>query len=161
MSRDIREATTLDAAALGHLHVECWREAYAHLLSERFLADLDPIERGDRWAGMLAKPRTGERVFVLDVDGELHGFASSGPAHDDDPPRERALYTLYLLKTEYGSGAGQQLLDAVLGDAPAYLWVADENPRATAFYRRNGFMLDGVSKEGPRSERLLELRMVR
>ena len=151
----------MDAAALGHLHVECWREAYAHLLSERFLADLDPVERGDRWAVMLAKPRPGERVFVLDVDGELRGFASSGPAHDDDPPRDRALYTLYLLETEYGSGAGQQLLDAVLGDAPAYLWVADENPRATAFYRRNGFTLDGVSKEGPRSERLLELRMVR
>jgi GNAT superfamily N-acetyltransferase len=98
---------------------------------------------------------------VLEVDGELRGFASSGRAHDDDPPRDRALYTLYVLASEYGSGAGQALLEAVLGDAPAYLWVAAENPRATAFYERNGFVLDGVSKAGPRSERLVELRMVR
>jgi len=161
MSRDIREATTLDATALGYLHVECWREAYAHLLSPQFLDGLDPVARGEGWARQLSRPRPDERVFVLEVDGELRGFASSGRAHDEDPPRDRALYTLYVLATEYGSGAGQQLLDAVLGDDPAYLWVADENPRATAFYRRNGFILDGVSKEGPRSERLLELRMVR
>lgn len=38
-----------------------------------------------------------------------------------------------VLASHYGSGAGQQLLDAAVGDGGAYLWIADENPRALAF----------------------------
>jgi hypothetical protein len=30
------------------------------------------------------------------------------------------------------------LLDAAVGSAPAFLWVAVDNPRAHAFYARNG-----------------------
>ena len=41
--------------------------------------------------------------------------------------------------------AGQMLLDAALGDAGAYLWIAEDNPRAFAFYRRNGFVPDGAT----------------
>jgi RimJ/RimL family protein N-acetyltransferase len=29
---------------------------------------------------------------------------------------------------------------------PAYLWALDDNPRAHAFYRRNGFELDGAEQ---------------
>jgi GNAT superfamily N-acetyltransferase len=52
---------------------------------------------------------------------------------------------IYVLAGSYGAGAGQQLLDAAVGDAGAYLWIADENPRAFAFYRRNGFAPDGAT----------------
>jgi GNAT superfamily N-acetyltransferase len=161
MSWIIREATTMDAAALGHVHVECWRETYAHLLSESFLGALDPVTRGERWAEVLAKPRPDERVVVLEVDGALRGFAWSGASHDEDEPRPLTLYALYLYATEYGSGAGQSLFDAVIGEAPASLWVAEDNPRAQAFYVRNGFAFDGTTKIEPRWENLREVRMVR
>lgn len=67
-----------------------------------------------------------------------------------------------MLARRYGSGAGQLLLDAAVGDGGAYLWIADENPRALAFYRRTGFVQDGAD----RSHELLGtpvriLRMVR
>jgi RimJ/RimL family protein N-acetyltransferase len=39
------------------------------------------------------------------------------------------------------------LRDAAIGDAPAYLFVADDNPRATRFYERNGFEFDGTTEE--------------
>jgi ribosomal protein S18 acetylase RimI-like enzyme len=161
MTWTVREARTTDATALGHVHVACWREAYRDLLSAEFLSRLDPVARGEGWMRQLSTARPDESVFVLESGGDLRGFASSGRPHDEDPPRERALYTLYVRASEYGSGAGQALFDAVLGDVPASLWVAEDNPRATAFYRRNGFEFDGVSKQGPRSERLVELRMVR
>ncbi|PZE62480.1 GNAT family N-acetyltransferase [Curtobacterium sp. MCLR17_044] len=46
--------------------------------------------------------------------------------------------------------AVQALLDTVLADRPASLWVAADNLRAHAFYRRNGFTPDGAeSAFGP------------
>ena len=35
------------------------------------------------------------------------------------------------------------MLDELLLDAPAVVWVFSENVRAVAFYRRCGFQLDG------------------
>jgi hypothetical protein len=34
-----------------------------------------------------------------------------------------------------------------IGDAPAYLWSAEDNPRAQAFYLRNGFGDDGTRRD--------------
>lgn len=68
---------------------------------------------------------------------------------------------IYVLASEYGSGAAQALLDATLGDSPASLWVADPNPRAQAFYRRNGFLPDGERTVAAKWENLAEIRMVR
>jgi hypothetical protein len=53
------------------------------------------------------------------------------------------------------------LMDAVLGDSKATLWVAAKNPRAHAFYRRNHFHPDGTSKTDPDSPDVTELRFVR
>lgn len=58
----------------------------------------------------------------------------------------------------HGTGAGQLLLDAVLGDSPALLWVAKDNPRARRFYARNGFAADGAEEE---AMGLTVVRMVR
>jgi len=56
---------------------------------------------------------------------------------------------------------GQALLDHVLGDSPAMLWVAAQNPRAIAFYRRNGFEFDGVEKVDPVAPLITDARMLR
>ena len=51
---------------------------------------------------------------------------------------------------------------AAIGESPAYLWVAEGNPRALAFYLKHGFRPDG--KRGqlpPEWESLPEFRMVR
>ena len=161
MVRLVREATAMDGAALGHVHVECWRQAYSHVLSAEFLARLDPAARGEQWERFLAKPRPEHRVNVLEVDGELRGFAMSGPSVEDPPVRDIQLYSIYQFASEHGSGSGQLLLEAAVGDAPAELWVAEDNPRAIAFYRRNGFELDGTQKNEPEWENLSEVRMVR
>lgn len=74
------------------------------------------------------------------------GIATASQPREENPPRALELRTLYLLSAHYGSGAGQGLLDASVGTGPCMLRVASENPRAIAFYRRNGFTLDGAQK---------------
>jgi len=53
------------------------------------------------------------------------------------------------------------MLEAVLQDDPAQLWVLRSNDRAIAFYERNGFAVDGVEFIDPSEPSLVELRIVR
>ena len=139
----VRPATVEDAAGIARVHVTGWREAYAERLPAEFLAGLDEARFARNWEGIVVDGVTD--AFVAERDGEIVGWATAGPGRDDDPPRPRELEGIYLVASAYGSGAGQQLLDVALGDAPAYLWVMEGNARAEAFYRRNGFAPDGTT----------------
>jgi GNAT superfamily N-acetyltransferase len=156
----IRTAVDDDAPGIADVHVRAWREAYAHLLPAAFLASLDPEGRTARWRRIIADPSVA--VQVAELDGRVVGWANAGPGRDEQPVRDRELEGLYVLASVYGSGAGQALLDAAVGSAPAFLWVADDNARAEAFYRRNGFRRDGAQKTERLGEvDLLAARMVR
>ncbi|RZT64053.1 acetyltransferase (GNAT) family protein [Microcella alkaliphila] len=106
-----------------------------------------------------------QRIAVAERDAAIVGFASSGlplDASDRATGAERQLYTLYVLAGHHGTGIGQQLLDAVVtAEDDTVLWVAKRNPRAQAFYRRNGFRFDGTVKPDDRVPTFLEARMVR
>jgi predicted GNAT family N-acyltransferase len=66
---------------------------------------------------------------------------------------------LYVIAADHGTGAGRELLEAVIDAAePTALWVADPNPRAQAFYRKHGFVADGTVQV---EDGLREIRMVR
>ena len=156
----VRTAVDQDAPGIADVHVQAWREAYAHLLPAAFLASLDPVARTTRWRRVIADPDV--TVVVAEQDGAVVGWATAGPGRDEHPVRSRELEGIYVLAATYGSGAGQMLLDTVLGDVPAYLWVADDNPRAQAFYARNGFRRDGATKtEHLGDNALVAVRMVR
>ena len=162
MTAEIRPATPDDADALGRLHMACWREAYGDLLSAEFFEGATPESSAERWAVTIPRLAGGGGVALLaEEDGELVGFASSGPGRGEDPPRELELYAIYVRASAYGSGLGQRLLDAAIGDRPASLWVLERNPRARALYERNGFAHDGTTELLPRFENLVELRLVR
>jgi GNAT superfamily N-acetyltransferase len=158
----VRPVRDVDAEALGRVHATCWHETYDHLVSKAALAKISPKRLAELWVNWAVQgPEF--KMFAALVDGEVVGFSGSGPARDKDAPRFRELYFLYLLGSYHGTGIGQQLFDAVLdGDEPAYLWVADDNPRAHRFYARNGFSLDGATHTEPfLGETLTEVRFVR
>lgn len=138
----LRPATLDDAAAAARMHRECWREVYGPLVDGEVLeartADPAPWEETWREHVTHGPPRT----LALHVD-EPVGFAVAGPNRDEGLPQEE-LYAIYVRRSWWGSGVGQALLDAVLGDRPATLWVLEDNERALAFYRRNGFAPDGA-----------------
>ena len=142
------------------LHVRSWRETYRGTVRDEVLDDPEFVARRERmWTALVTDERySATTIAVAERDGELIGLASSGPSMGEylDPPLQ--LYTLYVLKSDQGSGAGAALLEAVLGEHPAQLWVADPNPRAQAFYRKHGFDFDGTTQV---DDGIRELRMVR
>jgi ribosomal protein S18 acetylase RimI-like enzyme len=147
----IRRATADDALGIATVNVTSWRESYSAFLSDSFLSAMSIPDRAVGWRTSAER----NTIHVLDVDGEVRGF-SVARAHP-----ELELRLLYQVASEHGSGSGQALLDAAIGDSPAFLWVAELNPRAQAFYRRNGFEPDGERKVTPQWENLVEIRMVR
>lgn len=163
----IRPARPEDAAAIAHIRADSWRDTYAHLLSPEFLAALDPVADAERWRdtilAMTDDPSSGTFV-VAELDGEVRGFAIAGvprPLEGETPPREWQLFLIYQDAALHGTGSGQALLEASIGDRPAHLWTAEDNPRAIAFYRRNGFVPDGERTVDADAEGLAEIRMVR
>ena len=157
----IRPVRAVDAEALGRVHAACWHETYDHLISEAALSNLSPRRMAELWTHWMSQGEDYLQVAAL-VDGEIVGFAGAGPARDDDAPREREMYFIYLLEAHHGTGLGQQLFDAVIGDDKVYLWVASDNPRAHGFYKRNGFSADGAEHTEPfLGETIHEVRLTR
>jgi len=148
----VRTATVEDAATIARVHLASHREVY--VATGRVPADAiegwSESARGEYWAGFADRAGRPDRALVLaEVDGEVVGFASAGPSQDDDLPDGWQLYAIYLLEAHHGGGLGQALIDAVLSDRAATLWVLADNPRAHAFSARNGFVPDGAAKTDP------------
>lgn len=144
----------------------CWQEAYAGLVDPERLAEKtsDIDLRIERWASALAdgvlrwiavNPDPGAAV-----QDRVIGFSSPGPARDEDAPTPLELYAIYVRAKYWCSGLGYRLLDVAIGKEAASLWVLDGNERATAFYRRQGFVEDGSRVDEPYFG-VPEIRMVR
>lgn len=139
----VRRAVASDANGIACVHVQAWREAYTHLLPEETLAALQEGPRADRWREIISDDAT--HVWVALDEGVIVGWVSTSAGRDDDVPHPLELEGIYVLSSHYGSGTGQALLDASIHQHPAYLWMAVDNPRAHAFYRRNGFRHAGTT----------------
>ena len=153
----IRRAVPEDAEALAHLHLDVWDDAYTGLMPQGILDDRreKADERVTRWHEIL----DGEHGnwVAEDADG-LVGFATTGPARDNDMDDLLELWALYVRAAYYGSGVGYALFETTVGDRAAYLWVLAANTRAIDFYERQGFRLDGTEDEHDEG---LHVRMVR
>lgn len=158
----VRRAAPDDADALVELRNRTWRETYGHLGPSAFFdardarAAADAVDRrrelndGVPWT-----------VAVNDDDGTLVGLALAGPSRDADRDGTE-VYLLYVLRQVYGRGVGLALLTAVVGGQAASLWVLEVNHRATAFYGRNRFVVDGARRKvRTEGSDLQEIRMVR
>ena len=64
--------------------------------------------------------------------------------------RPLQLSRLYVLAAEQGRRTGTHLLELAVGDAPCFLWVAEDNTHAQGFYRSHGFEADGARSRGRR-----------
>ncbi|MBC7442236.1 MAG: GNAT family N-acetyltransferase [Ramlibacter sp.] len=157
----IRPVEEADAESLGRVHATCWHETYDQLLSTAALEQLQPARLAVMWRRFSSQGPQYRQVAAL-VDGEIVGFAGSGPARDADKPAPQELYFMYLLGAYHGTGIGQQLFDAVVDEGPSYLWVAEVNPRAHSFYKRNGYAHDTHEQDQEvLGEQLHEVRLVR
>lgn len=143
---EVRRAEVEDVQGLARVHVDTWRETYRGLISDAVLDDPSlPRWREKFWEAALTDPKYSQNtVAVASHEDRVVGIAMSGTAEEDaDSPHQ--LFLLYVYAAFHGSGIGAALLDSVIDPtAPASLWVADPNPRAQAFYRKNRFFNDGA-----------------
>ena len=153
----IRQAVVPDAEPLAHLHVDVWDDAYTGLMPQGILDDRREkvAERVDNWRGILGAR---DSIWVAEDTEGLIGFASTGPARDNDMDDTLELYSLYVRAAYWGTGVGYALFEVAVGDHAAYLWLLAGNERAIRFYERQGFRLDGTRDE---QDEGLHVRMVR
>ena len=151
--------TLADLDELGRVHVQVWREAYAGLMPDDYLARLDPSAGPRRWRERFGSSPEVSWWLARDDEG-IAGMATSGPARDDDAPLPLELYAINVLRRAHGTGLADDLMAQVVDDRPAYLWVLEGNDRAIAFYRRHGFTDDGGRKPDPDTG-MAEIRMAR
>ncbi|MET0870888.1 MAG: GNAT family N-acetyltransferase [Paeniglutamicibacter terrestris] len=160
----IRLATPEDIPAALEMKLRAWEETYSDQRPASFFenARASLEKQADWWTRGLAQGA--ELWIATTADGEVVGVAGGGPASDDDADTGISieLQLLYVLALAHGTGLGARLLETVLGQRDAVLWVLENNPRAQAFYAKQGFVADG------RVEALLddwaglnEVRMVR
>lgn len=153
---------TLDhAAGIATVHNDGWRQTFGHLLAGHHYDEAALARRVDFWTRELRQPGADTVMRVAVADGEVIGFAESGPTRGEPAVRERELWILYVAAAWHGAGVAQNLVDTVLGPGPAQLWVVKDNPRAQSFYRRNGFRADGHEQVLDHLDGLVEILMVR
>jgi ribosomal protein S18 acetylase RimI-like enzyme len=143
----IRDGVATDATALAELA--------ARTFSETFAADTRPEDMALHIVQTYG-PAQQERelldpditTLLADVDGELAGFAQlrSGETPScvsDDAPLE--LWRFYVAQPWQGRGIAQELMRRIEEEASTrgartfWLGVWENNERAKAFYRKNGF----------------------
>lgn len=157
----VRPARAEDAARIARVHVQSWLETYRGVMPDAVLDDPGLVAARERfWTAALTDPRSAQNHAAIALrDGAIVGLAMAGPPFDDDAAWPVQLYVLYVLASHHGTGVGAALLDAVIApEQDASLWVADQNPRAHAFYRRHGFVPDGVRQV---EDGVPEIRMLR
>jgi GNAT superfamily N-acetyltransferase len=156
----LRTAVLADAEAGARLHRDCWRESYGPITDLTALEEHLADEAGwtARWATQIEAGFA--PLLAVEPEDVPVGFARSGDSRDDDVPDTVELYALYVRTAWHGSGIGAALFDRVIGTAPAVLWVLEDNARARAFYRRQGFEPDGA-RERYEPLSAWEIRMVR
>lgn len=133
----VRVSTTADSLALSSLCRDAWRNAYRGIIPgvalERMVA-----RRGPAWWRRVLE--TGDSVLVVDLDGELAGYAMMGPARSGARGTGE-IYELYLRPDCQGVGFGRLLFEASRqhlrkGGRPRLLvWALEENAMACRFYR--------------------------
>lgn len=155
----VRAASVGDAPGMAAVHVQSWQETYRGLVADAVLDNPDFVQGRERdWVKAIAEAADGTSLIAVAVHaGVIIGIASAGEPRDDEANWPIELFVIYVLADFYGSGTGARLLDQVIADRPAALWVADPNPRAQAFYRKHGFRPDGAVKD----DGIPEIRMVR
>jgi GNAT superfamily N-acetyltransferase len=133
------------------VHVRSWQAGYRGLLPDAYLDGLRPEERAARYNFASDNVRDPVTIVAAD-DGAICGFATTSPARDLDVPGDGELCALYVDPEWWGRGVGRALIAAArlrlldMGFRNAVLWLLAGNARADRFYRRDGWMPDGLSR---------------
>jgi len=141
LSIDIRKAEPGDAAAIAEVHLESWMGAYSGIIPYRALARMIARRGGDWWARAIRRSAT---VLVVEIGGNVAGYATLGRNRSRELPQQGEIYELYLRPEYQGIGLGTRLFKAARrmlaehGLSGLVVWALEENTGAVSFYAHAG-----------------------
>jgi GNAT superfamily N-acetyltransferase len=158
MAVKIRLVDVADLPRLGAMHAAVWTELYSKLLSPTVIASLGAGTMTELWSKF--STRGPDYIQQVAVEGdEILGFVGVGPGREAGYEFGRELYFLVVDPAHRRKGVGKALLKAADAD---YLWVAEQNRDAQAFYRKQKYFPDSVARVGSLfGAELPEVRMAR
>ncbi len=149
----IRPAVLSDSEGIAKVHTRSWQSAYRGILPDAWLDALKWQDRKERWDRQLPIQSPRAIFVVTNTSNEIVGFASIGPARDEDLEADEIfeLYAIYLSPEIWRKGLGGRLLSEILQQIPHHvmqltLWVLTANQQGRAFYEKRGFREDGAKK---------------
>jgi ribosomal protein S18 acetylase RimI-like enzyme len=148
----VREAQPQDAAEVAGINVRSWQVAYRGLFPDDYLDELRAEDRMARYTFGDVRPGSPTTVVAV-VDATVCGFATLGPALDEDAADAGQVYAIYVDPHAWGRGIGRSLMAEARarlsrqGFAEAVLWVHAGNERAHRFYRADGWQSDGHRRQ--------------
>lgn len=138
---DIRRAEPQDATSIADVHHESWKGAYVGIIPHKALSSM-LSRRGSRWWADAI--RRAASVLVIEIGGEVVGYATLGRNRARELPQEGEIYELYVRPEYQGIGLGTRLFAAAReklaahGLAGLVVWALEENDNAVDFYARAG-----------------------
>jgi GNAT superfamily N-acetyltransferase len=134
----VRLARTSDVDDIARVQIAAWRTAYAGLLPQAVLDELDADDIAWEWGRALLQPGPHRLLVAIADAGVVAGASAVGPATDPDATGSGEISLLVVDPDMWGRGHGSRLLQASVdhlvgaGHREAITWVplADEPRRA-------------------------------
>ena len=151
----VRPATLDDSERIADIHVRTWQAAYAGVMPQDFLDDLDIDARTAMWRRAIDGGTLPGAIFLAEVDSEVVGFIAVGRYRQSEggpDPAVGEVFAIYVAAEHWSTRAGHALMRAAVdhftdhGVAEIRLWVLADNPRARRFYERFGYVADGETR---------------
>jgi len=139
-TRIVRRAEQSDSEALAGIFAGTWRLAYSGIIPHAHLECLIR-RRGKAWWSKAI--RTEAHLLVIEVDGEIAGYATCGAARSSSAYKGE-IYELYIDPLYQGLGLGEYLFEACRSELDRrgldglIVWALEDNASAGAFYWRRG-----------------------
>lgn len=160
-----RYADKSDSYILAYIHVNSWRSAYKGIIPDEILDNMD-MEKRKAYFDRVIENKSENNVIAF-KDNEVTGYMTFGHCRDDDKDSSFGeIRGIYLLPEFWHQGIGSKLINwgiNVLNDMGyknICLWVLEENLQAREFYKKQGFIYDGTSKEIIIGKPVIELRYI-
>lgn len=152
----VRIAWRADADAIAAVQVRHWRDAYAELLPQPVLSQLDPADFAAVWSTALDRPGDARNRVLVALDrASVRGFAVTCPASDPDtdPMTHGLIDELVVDPQARRAGHGSRLLqacaDTLRSDrfTTAVMWLNAGDDALREFVTAAGWGPDGAHRE--------------
>jgi ribosomal protein S18 acetylase RimI-like enzyme len=138
---DIRRADSRDAGAIADVHHQAWLGAYSGIIPHKALTRMVGRRGAQWWKNAI---RRAANVMVVEIGGDVVGYATLGRNRARQLPQQGEIYELYLKPEYQGIGLGTKLFSAARKQLRSHglkglvVWALEDNTNALSFYEGLG-----------------------